>query len=127
MVNRVGFQVDGLSSVVRGLQAIGAEVEDLKDAFAKIADEGAQIAAAEAPKRTGRLAGDVRGNRAKSKAVVTAGRGSLPYAGVINYGWPKRNIAAAGYLQRADERMQPIALRRLEAEIDQAINRRNLS
>lgn len=127
MVNRVGFRVDGLSGVVRGLQAIGVEVEDLKDAFAKIADEGADIASSEAPKLTGRLAGDIRGNRAKSKAVVTAGRSSLPYAGPINYGWPKRNIAAAGFMQRADQRMQPIALRRLEAEINQAINRRNLS
>lgn len=121
-----GVRVTGLSSVVRGLQAMGLEVDDLKDAFAKIADEGAQKAAGYAPKRTGRLAADIRGNRAKSKAVVTAGRSSVPYAGVINYGWRRRNIAASGFLQRADEAMQPVALRRLEDEINQAIRRRGL-
>src|SRR5690349_16603623 len=114
MVDRVGFRVDGLSSVVRGLQAMGLEVEDLKDAFAKIADQGAQKAAGYAPHLTGTLAGDVRGNRAKSKAVVTAGRASVPYAGAINYGWRAHNIEPAGFLQKTDEAMQPIALRLLE-------------
>lgn len=127
MVNRTGFEVDGLNQVVRGLLAMGLEVDDLKDAFAKIADEGAEKAAGYAPKLTGTLAGDIRGNRAKSKAVVTAGRASVPYAGVINYGWPAHNISPAGFLQKADEAMQPVALRRLEDAIDTAIKQRGLS
>ena len=126
MVNRVGYRVQGLSTVVRDLQALGAEVDDLKDAFAKIASEGAEVAAQHAPRKSGRLAGDIRGNRAKSKAVVTAGRASVPYAGPINYGWPKRNISAAGFMQKADEEMQPRALQMLEDEINQSARRRGL-
>ena len=126
MATTGGFKVEGLSKVVRDLTAMGLEVEDLKDAFAPIAAQGAQVAAGFAPRRTGRLAGDIRGNRAKSKAVVTAGRASVPYAGVVNYGWPKRNIAASGFMQKADQVMQPRALQMLEAEIDKAIRRKGL-
>ena len=127
MVNRTGFRVEGLSQVVRDLQKIGVEVDDLKDAFAKIADEAARTASSFAPKGpTGRLSASIRGNRAKSKAVVTAGRSSVPYAGPINYGWPSRNIAPALFMQRADEAMQTRAISVLEDEINQKIRERGL-
>lgn len=126
MVNRTGFQVQGLSQVVRAMQQMGVDVDDLKDAFAKIADEAAKIASSAAPRKSGRLAADIRGNRAKSKAVVTAGRASVPYAGPINYGWPKRNIEPANFMQRADQAMQTRALQTLEDEINQKIRERGL-
>lgn len=126
MARQVGFRVSGLTQVIRDLQAIGVEVEDLKGAFSEIASEGAQVASGFAPRLTGRLAGDIRGNRAKSKAVVTAGRVSVPYAGAINYGWPARNISASGFMQRADVVMQPRAVQMLESEINQQIARRGL-
>lgn len=123
---RVGFKVTGLNQVVRGLQEVGAEVDDLKDAFGKLAAEGARIASGSTPTRTGRLAGSTRGNRAKNKAVVTQGRSTILYAGPINYGWPKRGIAPAAQMQTADREMQPVALRLLEDDINQAIRRRGL-
>lgn len=126
MARAVGFHVDGLNALVRDLQEIGAEVDDLKDAFSAIADQGARLASSYAPVLTGTLAGDIRGNRAKSKAVVTAGRVSVPYAAPINYGWADHNIEPSGFLQRADEAMRPYALRRLEEEINQQIRRRGL-
>lgn len=126
MARAVGFHVDGLNGAVRDLQAIGLEIDDLKAAFAKVADEGAAQAARLAPRQSGALAAGVRGNRAKSKAVVTAGGRAVPYAGPINYGWPARGIAPALFMQRADELMQPIALQRLEEEINQQIRRRGL-
>lgn len=127
MAGRVGFRVQGLNAVVRDLQAMGLEVEDLKDAFSSIAAEGAQVAAGYAPVRSGRLSRDVRGNRAKSKAVVTAGRASVPYAGPINYGWPARNIAANGFMQKADEVMAPRAIQMLETEINTQIRKKGLA
>lgn len=126
MVDRVGFRVEGLNQVVRALQQLGLDVDDLKGAFSKIAAEGAQVAAAYAPKRTGRLAGDIRGNRAKSKAVIAAGRSSVPYAGPINYGWAARGIEPSGFMQKADKTMQPRAIQMLEAEINQKIRERGL-
>lgn len=123
---RGGVRVEGLNKVVRDLKSFGAEIDDLKDAFSKIAALGAQKAANFAPKRSGRLAADVRGNRAQSKAVVTAGRASVPYAGPINYGWRARGIAPSGFMQKADEAMQPIALQMLESEIDSLIRKKGL-
>ena len=122
-----GVRVTGLSTVVRQLKALGLEVTDLKDAFAKVASEGAERIKGHTPRKTGRLAGSVRGNRAQSKAVVRAGRAAVPYAGPINYGWPKRHIAAAQFMQKGDREMQPIAVRELEAEIEKAIRRKGLS
>ena len=121
-----GIKVTGLNQVVRGLIAVGVEVDDLKDAFSAVASRGARVAALFAPKLTGKLAGDVRGNRARSKAVITAGRASVPYAGPINYGWAKHNITPSGFMQKADKVLQPYAVRQLQNGINLAIRKRGL-
>jgi hypothetical protein len=121
-----GVRVTGLREVVRGLEQLGIEAEDLKDAFGPIAAEGARIAAGYVHSPSGRLAGSVRGNRAKSKAVITAGRASLRYAGAQNYGWARRNIEPQGFMQKADETMTPIAIRELERGLERAIRRHGL-
>lgn len=126
-MNRTGFKVEGLNKVVRDLHALGLDVDDLKTAFSTIASEAATVASGFAPKRTGRLAASIRGNRAKSKAVVTAGRASVPYAGAINYGWPRRGIAAQGFMQKTDAVMAPRAVKRLEEEINRLIRAKGLT
>ena len=122
----IGLKVTGLREMVRDLEAIGVEVEDLKDAFGAIAKEGAEVGRGLTPERSGRLAGSTRGNRAKAKAVVTWGRAAIPYAGVQNYGWPRRNIPAKGFAQGTDAVMSPVAVRKLEANIEQVIRERGL-
>lgn len=121
-----GVRVEGLNALTRDLQKLGAEIDDLKDVFAEIAREGAAKASSFAPVLKGTLAADVRGNRAKSKAVITAGRASVPWAGPINYGWPVRNIAPALFMQRADEAMGPRAVQMLDEGIDKIINQLGL-
>jgi hypothetical protein len=121
-----GVRVEGLTKVTRALKGLGLDVDDLKDAFATIADEAVERVKRYVPHRSGRLAGDVRGNRAQSKAVVRAGRASIPYAGPVNYGWPARGIEPAEYMQKGDQEMQPIAVRRLEEEIEHRIRIRGL-
>lgn len=120
------IRIDGLNAVVRNLIAIGVEVDDLKSAFSAVAARGARIAAGFAPKQSGRLAGDIRGNRARSKAVITAGRVSVPYSGVQNYGWAKRNITGTGFMQRTDRVLKPYALKQLETAINTQIRKRGL-
>lgn len=109
--------VQGLREMIRDLIKAGVDVEDVKDALAEIAKVGAYVAGNLAPRRTGALAGTVRGNRAKGKAVVTAGRARVRYAGPINYGWPKRNIRPAHFLQKTDKVMETRAPEIFEAEI----------
>lgn len=121
-----GVRVEGLSAVTRALLELGLEVDDLKDAFSNISREGAQLVARYAPHKTGALAGNVRGNRARSSAHVAAGGASVPYAGPINYGWARHNITASGFMQKADKEWQPYSLRRLEQEINAQITRRGL-
>ena len=117
-----GVRVTGLNETVRSLQRLGVEVDDIKDVMSDIAAEGARLASGFAPRRTGKLAGTVRGNRAKGKAVVAAGRGRVRYAGAINYGWQKRGIRPSHFMQKADQALAPEAVRRLEAGIDRLIN-----
>jgi hypothetical protein len=122
-----GVRVEGLRQLVRDLKALGLEVDDLKNAFATIATEAAERIAARAPRgKTGRLAASVRGNRAQSKAVVRAGRAAVPYAGPINYGWHKRNITPALFMQRGEQEYEPTAALRLDSELDAAITRKGL-
>ncbi|WGL50640.1 hypothetical protein P5P86_11760 [Nocardioides sp. BP30] len=121
-------RVEGLSATVRALEGMGIEVMDLRNAMAKIATQSAQIIQAHAPVgETGRLRADVRGNRAKAKAVVSAGRTSVPYAGPINYGWKAHHIRAAMFMQSADARMQFLAPLILEAEINRLLVARGLA
>jgi len=124
----VSLRVEGLQSLVRDLLALGLDVEDLKDAFSDIAKSTAAAAARYAPKgATGRLAGSVRGNRARSKAVIAAGgKTSAPYAGPINYGWRARRIQPAGFMQKADAFMKPYATRVLTDNINRKIRQRGL-
>jgi hypothetical protein len=121
-----GVRVEGLAKNIRALKGMGIEVEDLKNAFATIAQEATAKVVQFVPKRTGRLAASVRGNRAQSKAVVRAGKAAVPYAGPINYGWGKRNIAPALFMQKGDVEYRPMAVQRLEQEIEKAIVRKGL-
>lgn len=112
--------------MARDLKKLGVDVEDLKDAMSKLADMDAKAAAGFAPKRSGALAASIRGNRAKAKAVVTAGRGrTSEYAGIINYGG--RGIAARSFMQRADATVAPRIIPTLTQDIDRLIKQRGLS
>lgn len=122
-----GVQVEGLRQTVKALEQYGVEVADLKEVFAGVAAEGARLARGFAPVRSGRLAGSIRGNRAKSKAVVTAGNARrVPYAGPLNYGWARKGIKAKQFMQRADKALQPRALDMLETGLDEAARKAGL-
>lgn len=121
-----GLHVVGLREVVRDLQAFGVEVDELKDANAQIAEEGASVMRGFTKVKSGTLRGSVRGNRAKGKAVVTAGRASVKYAGPQNYGWKRRNIAAQGFTAKTDARMAPVAVQLYESAVNDVISKRGL-
>lgn len=121
-----GVRIEGLNKVVRGLQDLGVEVSDLKGAFSAISAEGARLASSFAPRVSGALAATIRGNKAKNKATVTAGRAKVRYAGAINYGWPRRKIQPSLFMQRADKALAPRVVPMLEAGLDEAIQKAGL-
>lgn len=47
------------------------------------------------PRKSGRLAGSIRATAGAAKAAVMAGSARVPYAGVINYGWPAGSMRQA--------------------------------
>jgi hypothetical protein len=55
------------------------------------------------PNRTGRLRQSVRAAGQAKAGVVRAGFKSVPYAGPIHFGWPKRNIFPQSFLYDAKD------------------------
>jgi len=122
-----GTRVEGLSKVLRDLKQLGLDVDDFKESFGAIASRGAALAASFVNSKTGRLAGTVRGNKARNKSVILAGRSSVRYAGAQNYGWARRNIDPQRFMQRADEQLKDRLPTMLEQELSDKIQRRGLA
>jgi hypothetical protein len=122
------IKVTGIPQLNRDLRRLGVDMEDMKNAMAQLAAMEAGAAIRFVPRRSGALAGSIRGYRTKSKAVATAGWGKTSeYAGVINYGSPGRGIAARHFMQQADRDVAPKIIPVLSAEIDQLIRERGLT
>lgn len=92
-------QITRGARIPRDVQRAAQRVGDLTDTNREIATRMVRYARDEAPIRTGRLSQSIR--------VQTTTRGSLQvgastvYAGVIHWGWPRRNIAPNHFLTRA--------------------------
>lgn len=97
------MRIEGFNKTVRALDRAGAETQDMKDLMHSLGSLVVKTARPLTPHKTGRLAGSIRSGRGKTKAVVTAGRKSIPYAGVQHYGWPAHHIKATMFLVKALE------------------------
>lgn len=113
------LRITGLEAVERDLAQIGVKLSDLD--FTRIANEGMRLAASFAPKRSGKLAASIKASKSKSRATIRAGGTRVPYAAAINYGWRKRNIEPAGFMQRADEVLRQRVPAELEAQMRRII------
>lgn len=133
-------RVEGLNKTLTALQRLGVEAQDLKDTMSAIAAEGAQLASGYAPSRSGALKRTVRGNKAKAKAIVLAGKARVRYAGAVNYGWPQGKkshgarrrggwpvgMKAHLFMQKADAALAPKALVLLEKGLAEAAQKAGL-
>lgn len=118
-----GVRVEGLRELRRGLKQLGEDTSDLKEANAAAAAIVAAAAAARAPKRTGRLAASVKGNRAVGRATVRGGGAQVPYAGPIHWGWPARGIDGQPFVVDAAQATEPVWLPAYQAALDRAVDR----
>jgi phage gpG-like protein len=89
------------------MKRAGEDLGQLSDAHAETAAYVAGAANAAAPRRSGTLAATVRGNRAKTSAVIKAGGAAVPYAGVIHWGWPRHNITANPFMTDTAKSTEP--------------------
>ena len=125
MAEAVGIKVEGLKETLSALKKLGDNFEDLKDANAELSSTIASKASALAPKLTGALAGSIKGNRANKRVQIKAGSAKIAYAGVIEYGYPKRNIRAQSYLRRAASEDQNYIAQTYETNIKEVIKKYN--
>ena len=118
-----GVKVYGVKRLRRSMKKAGQDLADLKAVHAEVAAYVANLAAGKAPRRTGKLAGSVRGNKAVARSTVMAGRASVPYAAPIHWGWPARNIERNAWIGRAalDSEAQWLAM--FVAGMDSAIRK----
>ena len=112
-----GVEVKGAKEVARTLKKAGVALDDLKEANAKVS----RIVAAEArvivPHDRGRLRGSIRPTRAARKVTVVSGSARVPYAGVIHWGWRKRNIKRQPFLTDAVTRTRRRWIREYEHDV----------
>jgi hypothetical protein len=80
-----------------------------------------------APVLTGALASSVKGNPSAEKAQILAGSAAVPYAGVIEYGWPDRNIDAQPYLNPAVNDNMGYIIEKYNDSIQKAIKQYDLN
>lgn len=123
----MAVHIEGLREMTRAMEKAGIEVEDLKEAMHQVAAEATRVMQPHIPTRSGKLRNSARPNKAKGKAVVTIGRATVPYAGPIQYGWRKRNIKPARYVEKTDAVMDTRAAEILEDGWDTITRKHGLS
>ena len=107
MAVQPGVKVTNLREINKALAAVGVP----KDAVKAAGKESGELVANEArtlvPVRTGALRDSIRvGATARGKITILAGnnrsgRGGVPYANPIHWGWFKRHIAPQPFLAKA--------------------------
>ena len=92
------ISIQGVKEVTDSLNKMARDLESNIELNKELSTTLSQKASAMAPKLTGALASSIVGNPSAEKAQILAGSAAVPYAGVIEYGWPKKNIQAQPYL-----------------------------
>jgi hypothetical protein len=125
----VSVTIQGTTELTHALRLAGADVLDMRETFQELAREAAHLAASLAPQRTGALAASIRpaATHQGNLGRVTIGSPRVPYARVINYGWPEHGIKAANFIAKTDAVMRPRAQVRLEAAVERSLSHRGLT
>jgi hypothetical protein len=119
--------ISGVKEVTDTLNKLGRDIESNIELNKELSTTLSQKASAMAPKLTGALASSVVGNPSAEKAQILAGSAAVPYAGVIEYGWPLRNIEAKPYLNPAVRDNMGYIIEKYKDSIQAAIKQYNLN
>lgn len=126
-----GLSIVGLKELVKHLESLGIETQDLKAAMHRIGN----IVAVEGRSRvtvvSGDLSGTIRASKSKNKAVVRAGGARVKYAGVNHFGRyfvaTGTRVAGTYFLKDAARVKTPEMLREIEAEMQVLIRKAGLA
>jgi HK97 gp10 family phage protein len=100
------LDVEGLNKLTRALKKAGVEIQDMKDANARVGTVVVHQAEPITPRATGALAGSIRPAQRRSGVIVRAGgvRG-IRYAKFVEFGTSK--MAGRSYLIKGARDSQP--------------------
>lgn len=118
-----GIRVEGASNLRRTMRRAGEDLGDLKEAHQAAAAIAGGRARADAPRRSGRLAANVRWSGAATSATIRAGGARVPYAGPIHWGWPRRHIGAHPFITDAAVSTEPQWSSVYEAAVGRILDR----
>lgn len=121
------ISIQGVKEVTDSLNKMARELESNIELNKELSTTLSQKASALAPRLTGALASSVVGNPSAEKAQIMAGSAAVPYAGVIEYGWPDRNIDAQPYLNPAVNDNMGYIIEKYNDSIQKAIKQYDLN
>jgi hypothetical protein len=111
--------IKGLYRLRSTLKKAGADMAALK--LGNLEAERIVVARAQqiAPKRTGKLAGSLKTPKLAARATV---KSDLIYAGMIHWGWARRNIRPQPFLTKAAEQTRDQWLPAYQRNVQQVAN-----
>jgi hypothetical protein len=121
------ISITGVKEVLDSLKKLGRDLESNLELNKELSTTLSQKASALAPRLTGALASSVVGNPSAEKAQILAGSTAVPYAGVIEYGWPAKNREARPYLNPAVNNNMGYIIEKYNDSIEKAIQKYNLN
>lgn len=107
--------------VSRALAELSRRLDDLEVAWERIGGQVLDTIVPGVPVESGALVDDLKAEAGPEGLRIVVGEG-VPYAGVINYGWPARNIDGARFMDRAEPSLEEAAPDQLAQEIQDAID-----
>ncbi|MFC4127385.1 hypothetical protein [Nocardia rhizosphaerae] len=113
-------RVYGADNLARTLDAAAARMGELSEPARAAARATLAAARGLAPRRTGTLANSLQaGVWGPNTAAVTS---ALPYAGVIHWGWPAREIPARPFVTEAAQTTEPAWVARYEQHVTRTLD-----
>jgi len=120
---RASIEVEGAKEVRRALKRMDGNLADLREVHREAAQDVASEAKTLVPVQTGRLRDTIRTSARNVSAAVVAGKGLVPYAGPIHFGWHARNIEPQPFLYDAIDRRRDEVLDRYRQGVDSLVRR----
>lgn len=119
--------IKGVDEVKSSLNKLANDIEDSSDTIQSLGSVLANKASAIAPQQSGRLAASVGYKFENGSLQIYAGNETVPYAGVIEYGYPKRNIKEQPYLRPAVNNNMGMIEQKYNEQIENSIKKYNLN
>jgi hypothetical protein len=120
------INIQGVQEVKSSLDKFEKDIESSSDTIQTLGKELASKASAIAPQKSGKLASSV-GSKFENKSLqIYAGNETVPYAGVIEYGYPLRNIKEQPYLRPAVNNNMGLIEQKYNEQIEKSIKKYNL-